>query len=484
MPGQPWRSPLEIASPRFRARRLPAGSIAALAVVLALGAMPARAQTVDLQQFKAAPGEGAFLGLHGARSLVHLQVQAGLVLNFGNAPLVLRTPTTGAVSTAVVAHQTTADLTVAVGLFELGEIGLALPITLQGSNPAPVLGETFQNGLFPAGLGDLRLVPKVTLLDTGTFRLGLAATITLPTGSGEALMGSSSFGARPRVLVEYDVLPGTRVALNAGANLRPEARLLNLTVGSELAYALAAESQLPVEGLTVGGGLSGALGLSELQAEELPVELLVEGRYLVSPGLTASLGGGFGLSRGYGTPAFRVLAGVTWAQAAERPARAIAVAPPPPPSSPADTDRDGIPDEKDRCPREAETRNGHQDDDGCPDQVAPVRLEMPPPPVGFSEKTGNGSPPPPPPPPPPVKKTAKDADGDSVPDDLDLCPEDPGDGNASGDGCPPDADSDGIPDARDACPDKPETINDFEEEDGCPDKAPGSRKVKKGKRRR
>lgn len=34
-----------------------------------------------------------------------------------------------------------------------------------------------------------------------------------------------------------------------------------------------------------------------------------------------------------------------------------------------DNDRDGIVDQADRCPVIAETRNGWQDDDGCPDQV-------------------------------------------------------------------------------------------------------------------
>ncbi len=34
----------------------------------------------------------------------------------------------------------------------------------------------------------------------------------------------------------------------------------------------------------------------------------------------------------------------------------------------------------------------------------------------------------------------------------------------------PDRDGDGIPDADDKCPDQPETINGFEDEDGCPDK--------------
>ena len=42
---------------------------------------------------------------------------------------------------------------------------------------------------------------------------------------------------------------------------------------------------------------------------------------------------------------------------------------PPPPDPNADSDHDGLPDNKDRCPHDAETVNGYEDDDGCPDSV-------------------------------------------------------------------------------------------------------------------
>jgi outer membrane protein OmpA-like peptidoglycan-associated protein len=34
-----------------------------------------------------------------------------------------------------------------------------------------------------------------------------------------------------------------------------------------------------------------------------------------------------------------------------------------------DTDGDGIPDDKDKCPNEPETKNGYEDEDGCPDTI-------------------------------------------------------------------------------------------------------------------
>lgn len=57
-----------------------------------------------------------------------------------------------------------------------------------------------------------------------------------------------------------------------------------------------------------------------------------------------------------------------------------------PPVDP-DADRDGVQGAADRCPSAPETRNGHEDDDGCPDTPPP-----PPPPVQVAETpvTGNG----------------------------------------------------------------------------------------------
>jgi outer membrane protein OmpA-like peptidoglycan-associated protein len=64
------------------------------------------------------------------------------------------------------------------------------------------------------------------------------------------------------------------------------------------------------------------------------------------------------------------------------------------------------------------------------------------------------------PPPAPIK----DRDHDGVPDDLDKCPDEPGDGP---DGCPDlDWDKDGIPNVDDRCPREPGT----RELDGCPDR--------------
>jgi outer membrane protein OmpA-like peptidoglycan-associated protein len=102
----------------------------------------------------------------------------------------------------------------------------------------------------------------------------------------------------------------------------------------------------------------------------------------------------------------------------------------PMPDPTADSDGDGIPDVRDRCPNEPEDRDGFQDDDGCPDP---------------------------------------DNDGDGILDAKDKCPNEPEDidGFEDDDGCPdPDNDKDGIPDAMDRCPNEPGVAS----EGGCPQK--------------
>lgn len=51
------------------------------------------------------------------------------------------------------------------------------------------------------------------------------------------------------------------------------------------------------------------------------------------------------------------------------------VAPPVPPGPATDSDGDGVSDPNDRCPTQPETRNGFDDEDGCPDEL-PVGLKQ------------------------------------------------------------------------------------------------------------
>jgi len=139
------------------------------------------------------------------------------------------------------------------------------------------------------------------------------------------------------------------------------------------------------------------------------------------------------------------------------------------PHEPGDTDGDGLKDDVDKCPNEAEDKDGFQDDDGCPDNDndgdgipdASDKCAMEPEDKdGFEDDDGCPE---------------ADNDKDGIPDAGDKCPNEAEDkdGFQDDDGCPdPDNDGDGVPDASDKCVDQPETKNGFQDEDGCPDEIP------------
>jgi outer membrane protein OmpA-like peptidoglycan-associated protein/opacity protein-like surface antigen len=140
-----------------------------------------------------------------------------------------------------------------------------------------------------------------------------------------------------------------------------------------------------------------------------------------------------------------------------------------------DRDKDGIPDKQDVCPDHPETRNGFLDEDGCPenpkdldgDGILNESDKCPKEPEtknGFQDDDG-------------CPEGADDIDGDGIINDKDKCPKDPEtkNGFADDDGCPEDAndiDGDGIPNDKDKCPKEPETVNNYEDGDGCPDIVP------------
>lgn len=132
----------------------------------------------------------------------------------------------------------------------------------------------------------------------------------------------------------------------------------------------------------------------------------------------------------------------------------------PPVPPPADADGDGFLDADDACPKQPGIAP-----DGCPapldsdgDGVNDLRDACP-------NEAGA----------PPTGCPDPDLDHDCVPVPADQCPDTPG---LPKDGCPdPDPDHDGVSGAADRCPSEPETVNGFEDGDGCPDTLP--EKVKK-----
>ncbi len=425
---------------------------------------------------------------------------------------------------SLVEHRVGINAVLALSLFDWLELGADLPfIAFQAANNGTLPAGT-TDGLSAQGLGDVRLVPKLRLLrgkEQGV-DLAIIPAFTLPTG----LPGNSSFTGEgqptflPEVAVSrlYDEggAAGLKLAVNAQFRYRPETKvLLDSQFGSELVlrggvgYRLHEQLDVPLEvdGSVVIGTRADA---PFAETKTTPAEVLAGVKYDVVR-VPAAAGAGYGfilqafagvgtsVSAGIGAPDLRAFVGVR----GERP-------------TDIDLDDDGIVENKDNCPEAAEDKDGFADDDGCPDldndndgiadvvDACPNEAEDK---DGFADDDGcldadndndtvtdikdacadvAG----------PVENKGcpwPDADNDGIFDKDDACkdiagiaamngcPDTDGDGITDADDvCPtlpglkvfkgcPDTDGDGFTDNVDKCPNEPETVNNVDDEDGCPD---------------
>jgi outer membrane protein OmpA-like peptidoglycan-associated protein len=422
---------------------------------------------LTVQQFEPVLSPFGGYTVDSARVSANLQFSAGLVTSFSQDPLVFQPD--NAPTLSIVEQQLSTDAIVTLGLFDVLEVGLAMPIYLR--NEASI-GTDDRSG---AALGDLRLRPKFVLLDQDESDVGVAVvvSITAPTGDDEAFASTGQIGFRPGVAVSTD-MDALEVMLNVGADLKEERTFLDLTVGSKLVYGLALQYQMGE--ILIGGELFGSTDFGHLFEERhSPLEGLLGVKYRTPYGVNLEFSLGRGINSGYGAPSLRGVAGIRYAEynkdydndgvpnlvdACAKRAEDIDLFEDEDGCPDLDNDGDGVPDVQDECPLDAEDPDGFQDGDGCPDPDNDgdgfVDADDECPDLAGDQ---NGCPPP-------------DRDGDGILDDADKCPEsaEDVDGFEDQDGCPdPDNDGDGIIDSLDKCPDEAEDKDDFRDDDGCPD---------------
>jgi len=429
---------------------------------------------LDVQNFQPATSPYGIFSVDGSSSTGHLKLSGGFILNYAKEPLRLVPDVGDPIS--IVDQQLAGDVLVALGLFDVVEIGVGFPVYLVNSAELP----QSTSDLNGATIGDLRIRPKYTILrnDQSPIGLAIALQLGLPTGDANAFTSSGKIYGRPEVVLDTK-LSNVLLAFNLGATLQEQTQFANLDVGSGMHYGLGAQVEIVPSTFLIGAEVFGSSSFDNFLSarEEAPLELLAGIKYRTPFGLAAELGAGTGLVPGYGAPAYRVIGGLRYAEWS------------------ADRDRDGIVDNDDKCPDDPEDKDQFEDADGCPDPdndkdtILDVTDECPLDPEdldGWEDENGC---------PDPDNDTDgisdeedacpneaglaelkgcpnKDSDGDGLLDTVDKCPQDPEDKDnfEDEDGCPDlDNDKDGILDAKDSCPNEPEDVDGWEDENGCPD---------------
>jgi outer membrane protein OmpA-like peptidoglycan-associated protein len=217
----------------------------------------------------------------------------------------------------IIIYRQNIDLLATYGLIPKFDIGLALPFVVNqsgGSHQTKFGG--FNTEFIKAksfAFGDMRIIPKYTLLDNskGGFGLGLLGQFTIPTGSNDAFFGNGQIGFEFRAAADFkhkDKL----FAANIGYYICEGKDALNIHLGREFRYGI---------GLLYPTGqnnrlvlISEIFGAVDPPAEDrswssrnFPTEFLGLARYFFSSRIFGSIGGAIGLTDGVGTPQFRVI---------------------------------------------------------------------------------------------------------------------------------------------------------------------------------
>ncbi|MBA2320039.1 MAG: OmpA family protein [Deltaproteobacteria bacterium] len=425
---------------------------------------------IDIERFKPTLDTYGYAVTESSTTLQNLQVGVGLWGNYSDDPLVMRWNGERVIGPGptfpdgLIDRRTVTDFHAGFGIADLFALMIDLPVVVwqDGFEPASeVTGDPVAN-LQSAGLGDLRIHPKFVVVDIHEgYPVGLAvlADFVVPTGNKRSFIGDGLFSATP--IIAFEAANGSvhkreytiRGAVNVGGRFKPVDTFRDVTLGPEFVYR-AALSALPAPQFEIGADLAGAT--SGPRAANNPLEILPWLRLIPLDYAQLTLGGGFGLVPGVGTPDARAFVGATIG----------------PNFKPLELDRDGdgIPNKLDACINIPEDKDVFEDEDGCPEDdndrdgiLDPVDV-CPVIPEDFdNDRDTDGCP-----------EDPDDSDGDGLVDDVDRCPYDPEDfdGWQDADGCPElDNDADGILDVADRCPFEPETYNGIADEDGCPDTA-------------
>ncbi len=415
---------------------------------------------VDVQLFEYAVGPKSFLTVTDADVQAPGAFNVDMLVTFLTDPFTIyNTDATGSglegTRTEVVQSVLAGEVSGAYGVMDKLQVGVSLPLifSMSGQGLDPNTAMAGSDGLQISGIGDLRAEAKYHVYDSGPFALAATGGLTLPSSfgaGGNEFIGDDLPTVRAHLAAQWTNADGKLTfGANTGVIFRKPRTIYSSKVGQQLTYGAAGAFHIN-DRVTVIGEVFGRSALTALDLSASPLEGVGGLRVKATRTLSVLAGGGAGLVQGIGSPGVRAFVSVGWAPDFR------------------DSDHDGIRNDKDKCPIEAEDIDGFEDSDGCPDldndndkrldseDKCPNEKEDI---DGFEDEDGCPE---------------KDNDKDGIDDVDDRCPNDAEDGLQPypHDGCPGtkrDSDDDGVMDADDKCPDDVEDQDGFEDWDGCPD---------------
>jgi hypothetical protein len=398
-------------------------TIAASASVFLVSAAASADPGVDLRSWRPSTDAHSSLATEGVETPGPWSLQFGSWFSFETTSL--KVNETNGTTVSAIGPRVLMEPTVALGIGRRAALGVSLPIVLSQKGEASSLTDGLPTSA--QGIGDVAITGKASAIlpnpDFGGLGLAFVSRVQLPTGDRNSFISDSGAIVDVRGLISYDLGHLLIFSATAGYRLRFDQHpIYEVTIGDTIPWG--ATISLKPKGLGLdpnahwtwsleGHGEIGAVPNTFLKSSKVsPVMLGASSRYEITKSFWLFAGVETGVTEAIGSPRLRVVFGLGYAPTIvdddqdgvadevddcpglpedgkgasphdgcpdyEGEATPPEPAPPPPepptapeppaaPPPPADADGDGILDDADKCPDQAETKNGYEDDDGCPE---------------------------------------------------------------------------------------------------------------------
>ncbi|HEX7837326.1 MAG TPA: OmpA family protein, partial [Kofleriaceae bacterium] len=301
----------------LRRRRRAAAVLVVAAVLPRLaGAQVMEPANFGVERFQLSSDRDGMFDVEWAEVQGDMAISAALWAGLANDPLVLYRGQPGARVGSLVADRAGGGLGASISPNRWLQLGFDLPLVIYQDRPgASALGA--MESLRSFGTGNLRVIPKLVLLQQADHGVGLAVipSVILPTRStSDSYVDDRGFGFAPELVLSRR-WTGWRTSVEAGYHARQRATFLNQVVDDELfaraglGYQFADRGGPPVGiDLTMSGATAARAPLQNVNENHL--EGLIGATYDLPGDTRLFAGAGMGLRKGYGTPDWRGLAGV------------------------------------------------------------------------------------------------------------------------------------------------------------------------------
>ena len=218
-------------------------------------------------------------------------------------------PALGGLVTDLAENQVLMNLVLGVGLFEFLDIGMDVPIVLM-QNGTKCLNATCSNltNYTGFGLGDMRFVIKLRLLNEKEYPIGLAlaSDIGIPTGKRRLFTGGKNASYEQRLIISKK-FKYVEAAANVGYRVVDRVQAIGINYDDQFTFGVGAKGFLP-HNIFAFGTIAGNIFLSDGGDADTPVEFMGGvGYHWKKQNLACHVGGGARLVDGVAAADYRVM---------------------------------------------------------------------------------------------------------------------------------------------------------------------------------